>query len=188
MKQKIMNDDKFREQLRKGDIETLEERVVRRNELGAMRYRVSLPQTMFDYIACATDMYISGHFIGAILMSATIVELALANTLVEAGKATHQVVECLTLAEKTNLCYQFRMIDRNDKKRIDCLRNIRNALAHANVGKLTKEARHHYSTADEAILQVLSSLYLSDFGAALKSDALECLEFARNLTQRWYGG
>jgi len=183
-----MNDGEFREQLKKRDIETLEERVARRNELGSMKYGVSLPQTIFDYIVCAKDMYISGHFIAAILTSTTIVELALANRLVEAGKATYEVVECLTLAEKTNLCYKFRMIDRNDKKRIDRLRDIRNALAHANVGKLTKEAKRYYSTADEAILQVLSSLYLSDFGAALKSDALECLKFARSLTQRWHGG
>lgn len=182
-----MNDDEFREQLKKRDAETLEERVGRRNDLGTMQYGMSLPQTIFDYIVFAKDMYISGHFIGAILMSATVVDLALANRLVEAGKATYEVVESLTLAEKTNLCYRFRMISCNDKERIDHLRDIRNALAHANVGRLTKEARRHYSTADEAILQVLSSLYLSDFGAAIKNDALECLKFARSLTQRWHG-
>lgn len=152
-----------------------------------MTYSITLPETIFQYIIRAKDMYISGHFIGCILLSATVIELALADKLITIGKAAHEVVECLTLAEKTSLCYRFGLINRSDKKSIDSTRKIRNALTHANMGKLTEEAKRHYSSADEAILQIIGSLYLGDFGAAMKNDAFECLDYARSLTRRWYG-
>ncbi len=182
-----MNDNEFRENLKKRDAETLEDRIARRNELSPIEYRGGLPQLIWDYSGQAIDMYISGHFVGVLFLSATMVELALADALVRNFKATQEVVECLTLDEKTRLCRKFGIINGDDKRSIDTLRQIRNALTHANAGKLTEIAKSFYSSVDDVILQVLPSLYLGNFGGSMKSQALKFLEFTRRLTWRWYG-
>lgn len=178
-----MDDNEFREYLKKRDAETLEERVKRRSELRSAAYSEELPQLLWEYSAEAINLYICGHFPAVILWCTSIVELALEDKLIAGGKGTREVTELLSFAEKTRLCRKFSIITPEDKKGIDRMRDLRNSITHANAGRLGEMARAHYSVIGGALADVLPSLYLGDLG----SNAREFLIFARELIERWYG-
>lgn len=183
-----MDEKEFREYLRKGDDETREDRVKRRSELSPVKYGGDLPRLLWEYCTEAVQLYICGHFASVIIWCATILELALSDKLIHNSKGTKEVIELLTLREKTILCRKFGIITfERDKDNIDDIRNLRNSIIHADAGKLANMARAYYGNVDDAISQVLPELYLGDFGKALKSEALKSLTFTRELTKRWYG-
>jgi len=182
-----MDEKEFREYLKKRDDETREDRVKRRSELSLVTYGGELPELLWEYSTEAIQLYICGHFASVILWCATILELALSDKLIGCGYGTTEVIELLSLVKKIRLCRRFKIITPEDKKNIDKVRDLRNAIAHANAGKLAKMARAYYGDVDNAISQVLPGLYLGDFGQALKSEALKFLTFTRELTKRWYG-
>lgn len=183
-----MDEKEFREYLKKRDDETLEDRVKRRSELSPVTYGGELPKLLWGYSTEAIQLYICGHFASVILWCATILELALSDKLIHNSKGTKEVIELLTLSEKTRLCHKFGIItSQKDKNNIDDIRNLRNSIIHADAGKLAKMARAYYGDVDDVISQVLPELYLGDFGEALKSEALKSLTFTRELTKRWYG-
>lgn len=183
-----MDEKEFREYLKKRDDETREDRVKRRSELSSVTYGGELPKLLWEYSTEAIQLYICGHFASIILWCATILELALSDKLIHKSKGTKEVIELLTLNEKTRLCHKFGIItSQEDKNNIDDIRNLRNSITHADAGKLAKMARAYYGDVDDVISQVLPELYLGDFGKALKSQALKSLTFTRELTKRWYG-
>jgi len=183
-----MDDKEFREYLKKRDAETLEDRVKRRSELSPVIYgSAELPELLGEYSAETIQLYICGHFASVILWCTSIAELALEDKLIGSGKGTKEVIELLSLVEKTRLCRKFSIITSQDKKDIDDLRNLRNYIAHANAGKLTEMARVCYGDVEEALSHALPSLYLSDFGNKISSQALKFLNFTRELIKRWYG-
>jgi len=183
-----MDEKEFREYLKKRDDETREDRVKRRSELSPVTYGGELPKLLWEYSTEAFQLYICGHFASIILWCATILDLALSDKLIHISKGTKEVIELLTLSEKTRLCHKFGIItSQEDKNNIDDIRNLRNSIIHADAGKLAKMARAYYGDVDDVISQVLPELYLGDFGEALKSQALKSLTFTRELTKRWYG-
>ena len=183
-----MDEEEFREYLKKRDDETREDRVKRRSELSPVTYGGELPKLLWEYSTEAIQLYICGHFASVILWCATILELALSDKLIHNSKGTKEAIELLTLSEKTRLCHKFGIItSQEDKNNIDDIRNLRNSIIHADAGKLAKMARAYYGDVDDVISQVLPELYLGDFGEALKSQALKSLTFTRELTKRWYG-
>lgn len=183
-----MEEKEFREYLKKRDDETREDRVKRRSELSPVTYGRELPKLLWEYSTEAIQLYICGHFASVILWCATILELALSDKLIHNSKGTKEVIELLTLGEKTRLCHKFGIItSQEDKNNIDDVRNLRNSIIHADAGKLAKMARAYYRDVDDVISQILPELYLGDFGKALKSEALKSLTFTRELTKRWYG-
>jgi hypothetical protein len=182
-----MDEKEFREYLKKRDDETREDRVKRRSELSLVTYG-ELPKLLGEYSTEAIQLYICGHFASVILWCATILELALSDKLIHNSKGTKEVIELLTLSEKTRLCHKFGIItSKEDKNNIDDIRNLRNSIIHADAGQLAEMARAYYGDVDDVISQVLPELYLGDFGEALKSEALKSLTFTRELTKRWYG-
>ncbi len=182
-----MDGNEFREYLKKRDAETLEDRVKRRSELSPAAYVGEMPRLLWEYSAEAIHLYICGHFPAVILWCASILELALEDKLIASGKGTGEVIELLSLAEKTRLCRKFRIITAGDKKGIDRMRDLRNSITHANAGRLGEMARAHYSDVGGALSDVLPSLYLGDFGSTISSKALEVLSFSRELIKQWYG-
>lgn len=183
-----MDEKEFREYLKKRDDETREDRVKRRSELSPVTYGGELPKLLWEYSTEAIQLYSCGHFASVILWCATILELALSDKLIHNSKGTKEVIELLTLIEKTRLCHKFGIItSQEDKNNMDDIRNLRNSIIHADAGKLAKMARAYYGDVDDVISQVLPELYLGDFGEALKSEALKSLTFTRELTKRWYG-
>ena len=184
-----MDEKEFREYLKKRDDETREDRVKRRSELSPVTYGGELPKLLWEYSTEAIQLYICGHFASIILWCATILELALSDKLIHNGKGTREVIELLTLSEKTRLCHKFGIITSQEDKNntIDDIRYLRNYIIHANAGKLAEMARTYYGDVDDVISQILPELYLGDFGEPLKSKALKSLTFTRELTKRWYG-
>jgi hypothetical protein len=183
-----MNDNEFREYLRKRDAETIEDRVKRRSELSQVKYgSAELPELLWEYSAETIQLFICGHFASVILWCASIVELTLEDKLIGSAKGTKELIELLSFVEKTRLCRKFGIITPQDKNDIDDLRNLRNYIAHANAGKLTEMARVCYGDVEEALSLALPGLYLSDFGNKISSQALKFINFTRALIKRWYG-
>jgi len=182
-----MDDDEFREYLKKNDTETREDRVRRRSELCETTYNTAeLPELLWEYSSEAIQLYICGHFASVILWCTSIVELALEDKLISSGKGTKEVIELLGLVDKTRLCRQYSIITAQDEKDIDKMRSMRNYIAHANAGKLAKIARVVYRDLDDTWSHHLPSLYLSDFGKTISTRALKSINFTRRLTERLY--
>jgi len=181
-----MDDNEFRKYLEQKDAETREDRVNRRKRLPSIRFGWYLPELLWEYSSPADQLYIDGQFGAVIIWSATLLELILADKLIAGGKGTKELVELLSLAEKTRLCTDFEIITKKDRKSIDKIRELRNAIAHANVGKLDQRGKRHYPDLEEAS-KVRPHLYLADLGGPLEEDALYSLTYTMSLVEKWYG-
>ena len=182
-----MDDQQYEEYLKKLDDETRPDRVRRRREISPAIYGGDLPELLWAYSGEAIKSYIWGEFSSVILFCASILELVLADKLIRESKGTKEVIEMLTLNEKTRLCYQYKILKKEDKKNIDKVRELRNWIAHANAGRLSQIAKRSYGDVSEVLSQVLAEFYLSNLGGKIQRQALECLEFTRGLSRRWYG-
>lgn len=186
-----MDRNEFRENLKMRDAETLEDRVKRRDELRHIEYQGKLPSLLTSYSALANEMYISGYFVGVILLCAAIAELILADKLLAKVPMTQDELGHFSLYEKTVLCHGLGILNNQgqDKANMDELRKLRNWLSHANAGNLYKMAEGSYRRLDDAVRteDVVTTLYLANLDGKLKNQALQHLGFIRGLIQRWYG-
>ena len=181
-----MDDKEFRQYLEKKDAETREDRVSRRRRLHSTSFGGELPELLWEYFTRAGQLYIDGQFPAVILWSATLLELILADKLVSHSKYAKTRVESLNLAEKTQCCCGSGLLATEDMSSIDHIRKLRNAIAHASMGKLDEMARRHYPDLDEAS-KVRTQLYLANIGGSLEEEALNSLMYTSNLVERWYG-
>lgn len=185
-----MDDKKVREYLRKRDDETREDRVKRVSDLSKVTFVKPLPKLLWEYIGEAGQLYINGHFSNVILWCASMLELALADKLIDSGKGVKEVIEPLSLDRKTRLCSEFGIITcKETEKNIDKIRDLRNAVAHAKAGKLATMAKKQtvYEDIIDSSPEILAELFLTNFGGPMKSEALESIEFTMKLMEHWYG-
>ena len=105
-----MDDGEVRDYLSKRDDETREDRVKRIGDLSKVRFVKPLPKLLREYIDEAVSLYINGHFSSVILWCVSMLELALADKLINNGKGVKEVIETLTLYTKTRLCSKFGII------------------------------------------------------------------------------
>ena len=177
-----MNEQEFRKYVIKRDQETLEERE-RGMQLPPSAYNQTLPELIWDYITEARQMFTDGYFIGVILLCAGMVELSLADQLMSKTKMTREEIERFSLKQMTILARRLEIVINQEKDTIDKLRKLRNALIHANAGKIAKMVRKR--------LPELSvhppGLYFSPSFGGVSDDAEEYLKFTRELTLRFYG-
>jgi hypothetical protein len=182
-----MDDRQFRDYLKKADDESREDRVRRRSELSVVTIVGKYPDLMWDYSCEVIQLYICGYFTSVILWCAGVLESVLADQLIVNGKAAKEVIELLSLDEKSRLCHGFEIITKQDKKSIDRIRVLRNDIIHANAGNLAKRAQTYYGDVDTPISKALPSLYLGNFDGSMKSQALNALKYTHELLSRWYG-
>ncbi|MEE9202200.1 MAG: hypothetical protein V3U31_03260 [Dehalococcoidia bacterium] len=179
-----MDRNKFKDHLRKRDEETLDERCERREELGTTASG-GLPNLLWEYLREADDLYIRGHFVAANLLCGTIIEIILADQLRSAGRLTQGELEQFKLNQMAILCHRLGIISQLEKQHIDELRRLRNALVHANAGKLSKMGKKHYPSLDS---DVSVSFFLTSFlGEGAQREARSHIRVVRNLSLRLYG-
>lgn len=176
-----MNVEQFREYLIKRDQETLEERVERGMQLPPSAYNQTLPGLIWDYITEARQMFTDGYFIGVILLCAGMVELSLADQLMSKIRMVGEEIERFSLEAMTILAHRLEIVTDKEKNTIDELRKLRNALIHANAGKIAQMARRRWPDLPEWC-------YLGPFeGTGVSGDALRHLQFTKDLTLKFYG-
>lgn len=176
--------DQYRQFLEKRDGETLQGRVERWSELHPVEFKTLLPELMWEYSVETVEMYIRGHFIGAILLSAATVECALADKLQSQPDLKTKRVDKWMLGRKANESHRRHIVKDTEKFEIDALSQLRNALIHAKAGQLTKMATKIYEGFDDG---TSLGFYLSGFGDGIKNEALHSITFVRDLVREWYG-
>lgn len=183
-----MNNQQYEDRLKELDDETRPDRVRRWGEISHVTYIGELPELLLEYSAAAIQLYINGNFGSVILWCASILELVLADKLISEGKGTKEIIELLNLREKTALCRRYKIIDKEESKMINKMRESRNAIVHANAGKLAGMAKKSYGDVSDDLSKFLAGFYLSNLGGGIQSQALGYLEFTRKLNARLYGG
>lgn len=181
-----MNEGEFRKQQITRDQETLEEKVRRWKQLQHVTYGQTLPQLMWEYVTKAVGMFIDGHFIGVVLLCAGIMELVLTDQLILRTQMTGDEVEHFNLEQMAILAHRLEIVTDRERGTIDELRKLRNALIHANAGKIAKMAKRYYGDAYEGVEMEFFLSPLSDEGG-IYTKALKYLRFTRDLTFRLYG-
>lgn len=183
-----MDEQEYRAQLRKWDEASLDRRVKRWKQLVPATYSVTLPNLVWYYITEADDMFIRGHFIGTILLCAGIVELVLADQLRTKIQMTQKEVERFGLEQMAILSRRLGILSAPEAASIDELRKLRNALIHANAGKLGQMAGRRYKDWGLDISDLDAGLFLKPaWEGGIDQDALSHLQSARNLTVKFYG-
>lgn len=181
-----MNNQQYEDRLKKLDDETRPDRVRRWGELSHIAYVEALPELLWEYSAQAIQLYINGNFGVVIIWCATMLELALGGKLISEGKGTKEVIELLNLREETALCSRYKIIDKEESKMIGKVRESRNAIVHANVGKLAEMAKKSYGDVGDELFEHLPGFFLSNLGGGIQSQALKYIEFTRKLAARLY--
>jgi hypothetical protein len=183
---KPMNEEEFRKHQISRDQKALDGKVKRWKQIVPATYGQKLPKLMWEYLNITDDMFIDGHFMGVVLLCAAILELLLTDQLIEHFEMTEKEVERFTLEQMVILAYRLRIITDLEKNAIDKLRQLRNPLIHANVGKISKMARQSSSTIYEGLESEFYIAPLSD-ESGIRVDALKYLCFTRDLTVKFYG-
>jgi hypothetical protein len=181
-----MNKQQREERLKKLDEESRSDRAQRWGEISHIAYIETLPELLWEYSAQAIHLYMNGNFGVVIIWCATMLELALGGKLISEGKGTKEVIELLSLREKTALCRQYEIINKEESKMIDKVRESRNAIVHANVGKLAEMAKKSYGDVGDEILEHLPELFLGNLGGGIQSQALKYIKFTRKLAASLY--
>ncbi len=106
-------------------------------------------------------------------------------------KMSNEEVERFSLEQMTILAHSLEIISEQEKAKIDDLRRLRNALIHANAGKISQMIRRRYEGLgskdfDEA---TKTTLYLASIPVrqGISSDSLKYLLFVTDLTVKFYG-
>ena len=186
-----MENEEYIAYLKQRDEETRAERADRWSRFGKAAYGTELPSILFDYLVDMRNMYEDGYFLGAICLSHAILESALNDRLREKIGLTEQEMENsrLTLAQTAVLS---GVIDGQEKKIIDEIRQYRNAVIHINEKKMAKLGRTVYKDVyrnSKKLLQDLGAyapllaLDLSDVG----DKAFQYVKFTRDLCLNFYG-
>lgn len=181
-----MAEEEFRRYQITRDQKTLEEKVRRWKQLQPVTYGQTLPQLMWDYINKAVEMFIDGHSIGAVLLCAAITELVLADRLMSTIPMTRDEVGHFSLEQMAMLAHRLEIVTDQERDTIDDLRKLRNALVHANAGKITKMAKRCYGDSYGGVELAFFLTPLSNEGG-ISSDVIKSLRFTRDLTFRFYG-
>lgn len=177
-----MDEQEFRDTLVKWDQESIEERVQRWKQLGLAAYQGTLPSLVWEYLIEAKDMYIRGHPLGTILLCGAIVEMVLVHQIVLGTGMSEKEIERFTLEQKTILSRRLDILEAGEVTHVDELRKLRNALIHADPGKLAKGAKF------PASVDARVSLYLTaSWKDGITKDALKYLQATRELTLKFYG-
>ncbi len=135
-------------------------------------------------------MFIEVHFIGVILLCASIVELSLADQLMPRTRIVRKEIERFTLEQMTILAHRLEIITSQEKGTISELRELRNNLIHANAGEIAKMGKICYGVPPSDHSESLETgLYLTPLseGEGIGADALRYLGFTTDLTFRFYG-
>jgi len=181
-----LNEEEFRKHQVDRDQKTLNGKVKRWKQIRPATYGQPLPKLMWEYVTTADDMFIDGHFLGVVLLSAAIMELLLADQLVARTQMTGDEIEHFGLEQMTILSHRLQILNDQEKGTIDELRKLRNALIHANAGRLGKMARRSYSDFYQGLETEFYLSPLSDEGG-IRADAFKYLCFTRDLTLKFYG-
>jgi hypothetical protein len=181
-----MNEEEFRRHQISRDQKTLDGKVKRWKQIQPVAYGQQLPRLMWEYVTTADDMFIDGHFFGVVLLSTAVTELLLADQLMARTQMTRDEAERFGLEQMTIMCHRLQILTDQEKDAIDGLRKLRNALIHANAGKLDKMAKKSYGGFYEGLE---TEFYLSPLSdeSGIRADALKYLCFTRDLTFRFYG-
>lgn len=181
-----MNEEQFRKYQITRDQKTLEGKVRRWKQLRPVIYGQALPQLMWDYLTEADEMFIDGHFISVVLLCAGITESVLADQLMLRTQMTKGELEHFNLEQMAILAHRLEIVTDQEKGTIDGLRKLRNALIHANAGKIAKMAKKCYGDPYEGVEMEFFLSPLSNEGG-IYNEALKYLRFTRNLAFRFYG-
>ena len=181
-----MDEKEFRRYQIGRDKKTLDGKVNRWKQLQPVTYGEPLPQLIWDYVTTADGMYIDGQFIGVVLLCAGITESVLADQLMLRTQITRNELEHFSLEQITILAHRLEIITDQEKGTIDELRKLRNALIHANAGRISKMAERCYG---ESYGGVEMEFYLSPLSneGGICTDALKHLRFTRDFTFKFYG-
>ena len=181
-----MNEEEFRRYQIAKDQETLDDKVERWKQIQPVTYEQPLPRLMWEYVITADEMFIDGHFLGVVLLSAAVMELLLADQLMAKMQMTRNEIEHFGLEQMAILSHRLQVLTDQEKDAVHELRILRNALIHANVGKLGKMAKKCYGDFYEGLG---TEFYLSPLSdeSGIRADALKYLCFTRDLTFRFYG-
>jgi len=180
-----MDEEGFRKYQTTRDQESLEEKVRRWKQLQPVTYGQPLPELMWGYVTTADAMFIDGHFMGVVLLCAGIIELVLADQLMTRSQMTRDEVERFNLEQMVILAHRLEFVTEEEKDAINGLRKLRNALIHANAGKISKMAKRH----GDFYGGVGMEFYLFPLSkeGGISSDALKYLRFTRDFTSKFYG-
>jgi len=181
-----VNEEEFRRYQISRDQKTLDGKIKRWKQLQPVTYGQSLPRLMWEYVTTADEMFIDGHFVGVVLLCAAVTELLLADQLMTRSGMTRDEVERFSLEQMAILSHRLQIVTDQEKNTIDELRKLRNALIHANAGKLGKMATKRYGDFYEGLD---TEFYLSPVSSegGICADAFNYLQFTRNLTFKFYG-
>jgi hypothetical protein len=181
-----MNEEEFRKYQIGRDQKTLDGKVKRWKQIRPATYGEPLPKLMWEYVTTADEMFIDGHFLGVVLLCAAVTELLLTDQLMENSGMVKDEVERFSLEQMAILAHRLRIVTDPEKDTIDELRQLRNALIHANAGKLGKMARRSYGDFYKGLE---TEFYLSPLSdeSGIRADALKHLRFTRDLTLKFYG-
>ncbi len=183
-----MDEQEYRAQLHKWDEASLDRRVKRWKQLVPTTYNVTLPSLAWYYITESDDMFIRGHFIGVILLCAGIVELVLADQLRSRTRMTPKEVERFGLEQMAILGRRLGILNDKEAGAVDEIRKLRNALIHANAGKLGQMAGRRYKDWGLDISDLDAGLFLKPaWEGGIDQDALSHLQSVQNLTVKFYG-
>lgn len=177
-----MNEEEFR----KYEIKRIAEKYRRLKQIQPATYTQPLPELMWEYVTAADSMFIDGHFMGVILLCAATIESLLADQLMVRTSMTREELERFSLEQMNILALRLGILTEQEKKAIDELKGLRNALIHANAGRISKMARRHYGSSNTGLE---TEFYLSPISneGGICDDSLKYLRFTRDLTLRFYG-
>ena len=183
-----MNDKEYRAKLIEWDKKSLDKRVERWKQLIPANYDVPLPELVWSYLSEADDLFIRGHFLSVIVLSASIVELVLADQIKLKTRMAIKEVERFGLEQLSILGHRLGILDDKETSQLNELRRQRNWLIHGNVGRLTQMAKKRYriSGGDDSFLD--AEFYVqSGFEGGIDQDARLHLRLVRDLTVNFYG-
>ena len=165
------------------DSNTLERRTERLSQFDVLQHPGE-PELLFNYMVDAKWMFVNGHFMGAVLVCAGIVEMILAHQIRDYLKMGLREVERFNLNQMVVLARRLDILNDNEVRQIDGLRKLRNQLAHANDRQLRKRAK---GSGWPLKSEPPASSYLHPFyRQGLEQDSLEHLREVRKLIARLY--
>ena len=147
-----------------------------------------MPALLWEYITEADDMFIRGHCLGAILLCAAAMELVLADQLKSKTKMTQEEIEPFGLEHLVILGRELLYLSDVEFEQLNKLRKIRNALVHANAGKLKTMAKRHYEEWGLNFPDLDAGMHLKPtWKGGVDKDAVAHLQLTRDLTVKFYG-
>ncbi len=185
-----MDEKELRKYQAARDQKVLEGKIKRWKQLQSITYGRQLPELIWEYVTIVDEMFIDGHFIGVILLCASIVELSLTDQLITRAQMVRKETEHVGLEQVTILAHRLGIITGQEKEAIDKLRKSRNAIIHTKAGEIAKMGRVWYKVPPSDHSELLErGLYLRPLseGKGIAGDALKYLGFTRDLTFRFYG-